>query len=126
MSRIKITPFDASKFLDSEEVISAYLNEALASGDYAVFLSALGDVVKARGMTAVAQHAGLGRESLYKTLAARSKPRFETVQRITQALGVILVVTPAHGPMRSVHSKAAKKTETRHRASAHRREAATA
>jgi probable addiction module antidote protein len=34
-----------------------------------VFLHAVGDVAKARGISRVAKDAGLGRESLYKALA---------------------------------------------------------
>jgi probable addiction module antidote protein len=98
MSKINIAPFDASEYLDSEEAISAYLNEALASGEDEVFLIALADVVKARGMTKIAKEAGVGRESLYKTLAAGSKPRFETIQKITHAMGVKLVAVPEHEP----------------------------
>jgi probable addiction module antidote protein len=51
-----------------------------------VLLKALGDVAKARGM--VAKASGLGRESLYKTLAPGAKPRFETIATIMRALNV--------------------------------------
>jgi probable addiction module antidote protein len=51
-------------------------------------LKALGDVAKARGMAEVAKASGLGRESLYKTLAPGAKPRFETIATIMRALNV--------------------------------------
>lgn len=91
---IKLTPFDASKYLDNEETISVYLTEALESGDDDVFLAALGDVIKARGMAAVAGQAGVGRESLYKTLTPGSKPRLETVFKLLHALGIRLIAAP--------------------------------
>lgn len=53
-----------------------------------VLLKALGDVARARGMAEVAKASGLGRESLYKTLAPGAKPRFETIATIMRALNV--------------------------------------
>lgn len=87
-------PFDATRYLDSEEAISLYLSEALADPDPNVFVIALGDVARARGMTDVAREAGLGRESLYKALSPGAKLRFETVHKLMHALGVKLVATP--------------------------------
>jgi len=84
----KTTEFDAAKYLDSEDMIAEYLNQALASGDADLLLSAIGDVARARGMAQIARDGGLGRESLYKTLATGAKPRFDTVFKVLQALGV--------------------------------------
>jgi len=44
-------------------------------------------------MTEVAQRAGLGRESLYKALAPGAKPRYDTVLKVLNSLGVKLAVT---------------------------------
>ena len=38
----------------------------------------------------IAKDAGLGRESLYKALAPGAKPRYDTVLRVVNALGVKL------------------------------------
>lgn len=54
---------------------------------------ALGVVARARGMTQVAQDAGLAREALYKALRPGAQPRFDTVQRVCAALGLRLTVT---------------------------------
>jgi probable addiction module antidote protein len=64
-----------------------------------VLLKALGDVAKARGMAEVAKAFGLGRESLYKTLAPGSKPRFETIATIMRVLNVGFSVSQ-RGPRR--------------------------
>ena len=69
--------FDAADYLDSEAVIAEYLNVALSSEDPDLFLQAIADVAKARGMAQVAKETGLGRESLYKALAPGAKPRWE-------------------------------------------------
>jgi probable addiction module antidote protein len=54
--------------------------------------SALGNVAKARGMAQIAKDAGLGRESLYKTLSTGAHPRFETINSVLHVLGVKFAV----------------------------------
>lgn len=48
-----------------------------------------------RGMSAIAQESGLGRESLYKAFAPGAKPRYETVQKVLHSLGVKINVSAA-------------------------------
>jgi probable addiction module antidote protein len=73
-------------YLDSEEAIAEYLSLADRDENSAVLLKALGDAAKARGMAEIAKASGLGRESLYKTLAPGAKLRFETIATIMKAL----------------------------------------
>jgi probable addiction module antidote protein len=95
MAKTKFAPFDASEYLDNEEVIAEYLSAALEDPNPEVFLLAVGSVSKARGIAKIAQDSGLGRESLYKALAPGAKPRYETVRKLMDALGMKLTVTPA-------------------------------
>jgi probable addiction module antidote protein len=46
-------------------------------------------------MTSIAEESGLGRESLYKALTPGAKPRYETVLKVLQSLGVKLTVSAA-------------------------------
>lgn len=92
---VKVTEFDPSVYLDSEEAIAEYLSAALEDDDPSVFLAAIGHVAKARGMSAIAQESGLGRESLYKAFAPGAKPRYETVQKVLHSLGVKINVSAA-------------------------------
>ncbi|WP_044530302.1 addiction module antidote protein [Herbaspirillum sp. B65] len=95
--RIKIADlpdFDAAPFLDSEEAIAAYLTDILAANDAGLLAAALGDIARARGMSEIAQAAGITREALYKALRPGSAPRFDTVNRVCAALGVRLVAQP--------------------------------
>ena len=85
--------FDAVDYLDNEETIAEYLTAALEDSNPDVFLAALADVAKARGMSAIAQSTGLGRESLYKALAPGAKPRYDTILKVLNSLGVKLTVT---------------------------------
>ena len=89
-------PFDAADYLDDEATIAEYLAAALEDPNSDVFLTAVRDVARARGMTRLAHDAGLGRESLYKALAPGAKPRYETVLRLMRALGMKLKVEALH------------------------------
>jgi probable addiction module antidote protein len=91
----EVREFDTANYLDSEEIIAEYLNAALDDGDPDLLLMALGNIAKARGMTQVAKSTGLGRESLYKSLSAGSKPQYETVVKVINALGLKLHATAA-------------------------------
>jgi len=81
-------PFDAAAYLDNDAVIAEYLSAAAEDPNPDVFVAALGDVAKARGMAQIAKDAGLGRESLYKALSAGAHPRFATINSVLRALGV--------------------------------------
>jgi probable addiction module antidote protein len=62
--------------------------------DMAFILDAIGVLARAKGMSQVAEEAGVGRASLYKTLRADSNPEFETIMRVMHALGVRISVEP--------------------------------
>jgi probable addiction module antidote protein len=89
---LKLRELDISEYLDSKKVIAEFLTAALEDPNPEAFVSAIGHVAKARGMTSVAEKTGLGRESLYKTFAPGARPRYETVIKILQSLGVKLQV----------------------------------
>ena len=91
----EFAPFDAADYLDNEETIAAYITAALEDPNPDVFLAAVRDVARARGMSQLAKDAGLGRESLYKALAPGALPRYNTVLKLLHALGVKLSATPA-------------------------------
>jgi probable addiction module antidote protein len=86
--------FDEAEFLTDETTIAHYLSAALDDANTDVFIAALSDVARARGITQMAKTAGVGRESLYKTLAPGSKPRYETIRKLLDTLGVKLMVVP--------------------------------
>jgi len=91
----RVTEFDASAYLEDDEVVAEYLTAALEDPNPDVFLAAVGNVAKARGMSAIAESSGLGRESLYKALTPGAKPRYDTVLKVLQSLGVKLSVSAA-------------------------------
>ena len=89
-SKIKLLPFDAARYLTNDKAVAEYMTAVLETNDPDLLLTALGDVARARGMSQIAKECGLGRESLYKALAPGAKPRFDTVLKVTRALGVKL------------------------------------
>ena len=94
-AKINISKFDATDHLKGEAAIRELLTAAMEDPNPDVFLAALREAAKARGITALAERSGLGRESLYKTLAPGSKPRYETICKLVDALGVKLTVKAA-------------------------------
>lgn len=87
---LEITPWDASEFLDSPEMIEAYIREAFATDDAQVITRALGDVAKAIGMTEIARKSGLNRQNLYRALSGEGAPRLDTLLGVLGALDLRL------------------------------------
>lgn len=94
---VKTEPFDAARYLGSQEAQAELLNDALASGDAAYVAQALGVVARARGMTEVARIAGVTREALYKSLSEDGDPRLTTLMGVMRALGVTLTARVKEG-----------------------------
>ena len=55
MAKVKVAPFDASEYLDDEEVIAEYLTAALEDPNPETFLLAVANVAKARGIAKIVQ-----------------------------------------------------------------------
>lgn len=90
-----LMPFDMAAMLDSDEAINEYVAQVWAEGDADELIRAVGYIAKARGMAQIAKDSGLGRASLYKALAPGAKPRFETMIKVMNALGIKLQPTVA-------------------------------
>jgi probable addiction module antidote protein len=92
MPKTKTVPWDSAKYLKTDRDIADYLEAVFEDGDPALIAHALGIIARAKGMTQIAQAAGLGRESLYKALSPGGNPEFATVLRVVRALGLRLKV----------------------------------
>ena len=91
-SKIKTIPWDSAAYLKSDKDITHYLEAVFEDGDPALVAAALGDIARAKGMSQIAEAAGLGRESLYKALSTKGNPEFATVLKVMRALGLKLKV----------------------------------
>lgn len=98
MDKIATTRYDVAEHLRTPEEMAAYLEACLdeANGDAAFIAKALGDIARAKGMTQVAQDAGLSRESLYKALSGERSPSFDTILKVINALGLRLHAEASH------------------------------
>jgi probable addiction module antidote protein len=93
---LKTLPFDSAEYLENDQAIAEYLDEAMKiameDSDPTFLAQALGTVARARGMSQIATAAGLSRESLYKALGAEGNPEFATILKVVQALGLKLSI----------------------------------
>lgn len=87
-----LSQFDILDYLKTDRDMAEYLTAVLEDGDPALFVAAIGDIAKAKGMTEIAKKSGVTRESLYRALKIEARPRFETVAKVIQALGMKLSV----------------------------------
>ena len=63
--------------------------------DSALRQAVIGDMTKAKGMGQITKEAGVGRESLYKSLDRNGNPSFQTIMKVVHALGGRLTIQPA-------------------------------
>jgi probable addiction module antidote protein len=94
---VKLKSFDEvfSKGFSDPEFVREYLEAALEENGIQSFLVALQNTIRAtEGMTKTAEIAGVGRESLYKSLSESGNPQIETVDKILRQIGLRFSVTP--------------------------------
>jgi probable addiction module antidote protein len=92
MSELKLKKWDVVEHLKTEEDMALYFDACIEEdpGDGSVIRGALGDIVRARGMSQLARDTGLAREGLYKALSADGNPEFATVMKVIKSLGLKL------------------------------------
>lgn len=91
-------PLTPADYLKDEAHTTAYLQmaaeEAAENGDNSILLDAIQTAAKAYGMTDLAKATGIPRESLYRSLREGNSPRYDTVSKILNALGMTITLTP--------------------------------
>lgn len=92
-----LTRWDPVENLTSEEAIAAYLEAAMeeAGDDPAYIAAVLGDIAKARGILKLAEDTGMTRGGLYRALSPGENPSFETILKVTKALGLKVTISKA-------------------------------
>ena len=76
----------------ADEYLAAALDEADQPGGREALLAALRHVAEAQGMSAVAERAGIPRESLYRALSPNGNPTIKTLLAVLGAAGLRLEV----------------------------------
>lgn len=88
----KFSRYDTADYLETEEDIRNYLEACQEDGNPALIAAALGDIARARNMTALAKEVGLTRAGLYKALSPEGNPSFATVVKVAKALGLRITI----------------------------------
>lgn len=73
---------------------SVYVNEALLEGDEVVFKTAVGDVIRARGVVKIARKAGINRSTVFKTLKPETRTSFTTFHSLLHACDINFSTQP--------------------------------
>lgn len=76
----------------ADEYLTAAMEEADQAGGQQALLAALRHVAEAQGMAAVAERAGIPRESLYRALSPSGNPTIKTLLAVLGAAGLKLGV----------------------------------
>lgn len=84
------TAWDPIDNLTSPEAERAYLEAAFEDGDPSLIAAVIGDIARARGMTQIANEAGLTRDTMYKSFRRDGNPTLETLTSVMKALGLKL------------------------------------
>ena len=90
---MKLKKFDVIDFLDSDEALIEYLNVALEENDPQYFAKALGNVVRAKKISSIAEVNGPRRQVLYRMLSSEDNPRIDTLFRVLDTLNLRLAIT---------------------------------
>jgi len=77
----------------ANEYLSASLDEVDLKGGRSALLSAMRHIAQAQGVSAVAERAGIPRESLYRALGANGNPTITTFLALIHAVGLRLDVS---------------------------------
>ena len=94
MDKIKISRWDATEVLKTQEDIDLYLKYTFEDGDPRLIAKALGNAARAQGMLDVAKRANMSREHLYNTLSEDGNPTLNTLTTIVDTLGYKLSIVP--------------------------------
>lgn len=92
---LKTTKWDTAEFLDSPEMVAAYVEAVMEEGDPELIALALGNIARSKGMTEIAKKTGVTREGLYKALSTEGDPKLSTFLGVLKSLGLQMSVKPA-------------------------------
>lgn len=92
----ELKTFDPVEYLDSDDAVRVFLDDAFETGDPKYIAKAIGIAAKAKGMTELSKQTGIRREQLYQSLSEEGNPTLQTLMPVLNALGVRLSVNTIH------------------------------
>ena len=84
----KLTTYDPAESLDSDEAIAVFMEEAFKSEDADYIAHAVGVVARAKGMTQIANEAGISRKQLYRAFSENGNLTRKPAIAVMKALGI--------------------------------------
>jgi len=90
----KAQTLNHSAYCDNPKRIAAYLNKALETNDTATILKAIGNMIRAQGVSRLSRKTKLSREGLYRSFSGQRLTGFEKVLDALIAMDVKLVAKP--------------------------------
>lgn len=82
-----------SKLLDPE-FAAEYIVSAIEENDPDFLNQALADVVKAHGITDIADASGLARQAIYAMTSEEGNPTLQSINKLLNAVGLEIAVRP--------------------------------
>ena len=96
MRRARVS--DAAKYCDDPRAVAKYLNAALSTQDPFLITRAIGNMVRAQGVTRFSRKVGMRRDILYRMFSGEVSPAFDTVMKLLIALDIDLTAKPSVAP----------------------------
>jgi probable addiction module antidote protein len=90
----EFTAYDVADYLEDIEDAAAYLQATLEDNPEG-FAAALGVLARSGSMEELSRRTGVTREGLYKALSGNGNPRWNTLYKVFNALGLQIKVEPA-------------------------------
>ena len=87
---LETLPWDVVDHLTSDSAVAAYLDACLVDGDPRLVGAALGDIVRAKGITDLSVRTGLPEAALARSLSGEDIPDLTTVMKVVAILGLQL------------------------------------
>jgi probable addiction module antidote protein len=84
----RLTAYDPTEDLVSNEGIACFMAEAFNTQDTAHIAHALGGVARAKGMAQIATESGLSRKQLYRSFGKNASPSLKNTVAVMKALGI--------------------------------------
>lgn len=85
---LKTLPFDPARYLDNNETIAVFMEEAFKTNDTIDIADALSIAARAKGMTLIAEQAGLKRHQLFDAFDEGAKPSRRVLHALKKAFGI--------------------------------------
>lgn len=88
--------FDPATYLESIDDVALFLKIALEDSpdDPTAVPYALGVIARSKNMSELARRVGMSRDGLYKALSAEGNPTWNTILKVTTALGLRFELRP--------------------------------